>query len=264
MNRIHEIRSRAGLAPLQTHTEHVAIKDPFKERLKSLGIYLDRLEDLCAEVRAAIEPAELIDAIEVRMSDIRETAKVLKDDLVSFKANCPDGMPMQIHVNLYQMNIRKLSNMMNRFSQVSHDFKKSMKDRTRRQLILLEVDEESSEKILNSNDPGAAMDALLIGEELDDVVSGIERRHQGIRMIETQVEELYELFKDLASLVDTQQETFDSNEHHINMTKQYARKAGEDLVEAEGHQKSSRRKQCFIVMLLLALLGIGAVVAVMA
>ena len=55
-----------------------------------------------------------------------------------------------------------------------------------------------------------------------------------------QVLEIYELFRDLATLVDLQQESLDVIENRIIKAKNYTEKAEVELNEAEEYQKKAR------------------------
>lgn len=68
----------------------------------------------------------------------------------------------------------------------------------------------------------------------------IEERHLDIMKLERQVLEIYELFRDLATLVDLQQESLDVIENRIMNAKDYTEKAEVELHEAEDYQKKAR------------------------
>lgn len=60
------------------------------------------------------------------------------------------------------------------------------------------------------------------------------------RRVCVQVLEIYELFRDLATLVDLQQESLDVIENRIIKAKNYTEKAEVELNEAEEYQKKAR------------------------
>jgi t-SNARE complex subunit (syntaxin) len=80
----------------------------------------------------------------------------------------------------------------------------------------------------------------LISDNLKNVVQVIEERHLDILKLENQVLEIYELFRDLATLVDLQQESLDVIENRILKAKNYTEKAEVELNEAEEYQKKAR------------------------
>jgi len=62
------------------------------------------------------------------------------------------------------------------------------------------------------------------------------------------------LFRDLATLVDLQQESLDVIENRINHAKDYAEKAEVQLQEAEQYQTKARKRKCMILIVLLIIL----------
>src|SRR4051794_535399 len=69
--------------------------------------------------------------------------------------------------------------------------------------------------------PPLSLSEALISDNLKNVVAVIEERHLDILKLEHQVLEIYELFRDLATLVDLQQESLDVIENRIMKAKNY-------------------------------------------
>jgi len=138
----------------------------------------------------------------------------------------------------------------------SHEFKQSLQERIRRQLKIVDskISDEEVEKIVASGQADGVIKQVLISENLQDVVRDIEDRHLDILKLERQVLEVYELFKDLATLVEIQQESLDVIENRIGKAKDYVERAEGQLAEAEVYQKKTRKKQCCLIILLLAIL----------
>jgi len=96
----------------------------------------------------------------------------------------------------------------------------------------------------------------LISDDLEDVVRDIEERHQDILKLERQVLEVYELFRDLAQLVDLQQDSLDVIDARVQSAKNYTERAEVELTEAEDYQKKARKRQCIILGIVIAVLVI--------
>lgn len=84
----------------------------------------------------------------------------------------------------------------------------------------------------------------------------IRRKEQGIRKIEQDVTEIASMFQDLDMLVNEQQDNIDSIEANITTAKDETINASKQLQEAEGLQKKARKKQCFILIGVLIIVGI--------
>ena len=83
----------------------------------------------------------------------------------------------------------------------------------------------------------------------------IRKKEQGIKKIERDVTELSEMFQDLQLLVHEQQDSIDHIESNLTTAKEKTAGAHQELVSAEGYQKSGRKKQCCLLFLILGIVG---------
>jgi len=162
----------------------------------------------------------------------------------------------QMRKNLYQTYIRKFHQVMQDYNRASHDFKKNLQERTRRQLKYVDskMTDADIEKIVESGKANEVMKQALISENLADIVREIEDRHLEILKLEQQVLEVFELFRDLATLVDLQQEHLDIIENRIESAAQNVAKGEENLIQARKHQTSARKKRAFLLVCLVVVL----------
>jgi len=94
----------------------------------------------------------------------------------------------------------------------------------------------------------------LVEESItDDVVQDIQARHTDILRLEHEIMEVHELFRDLATLVDLQQESLDIIENRIANAKDYTEHAVEELEVAVTHQNAARKKSCCLFLILIAI-----------
>merc|ERR1712153_269840 len=97
---------------------------------------------------------------------------------------------------------------------------------TRRQLKIVDADitDDQAEEIVASGQANEFIAKKLTSdasESLTEMVRDIEERHLDILKLERQVLEVYELCKDLATLVELQQESLDVIENRIQKAKAY-------------------------------------------
>lgn len=163
---------------------------------------------------------------------------------------------IQMRNNLHQTQIRRFHQIWNEYNTAANEFKQNLQERTKRQLKIVDsnITDEEAERIVASGQANGVIKQALISENLEDVMKDIQERHMDILKLESQVLEVYELFQDLATLVDLQQESLDVIENRIEHAKEYAEKAEIELVIAEQYQKKSRKKCCCILVVLLILL----------
>lgn len=195
-------------------------------------------------------------AIKITLDDIKE------DNNEYMNSNPKSSATSQMRMNLYQQHFRRFHKIMNEYNAASHEFKKNLQDRTRRQLKTIDPDisDVQVERIIESGQANDIIKHALISEDLEDCIQSIEERHLDILKLEQQVLEVNQLFKDLAQLVDIQQESLDIIETRIVVAKDYTEKAEEELETAENYQNKARKRQCILIGLLVTVLLIVVLV----
>jgi t-SNARE complex subunit (syntaxin) len=250
----------------QEIADHMKLYEPIKQGLELIRANVDKiggLKDKEKTISSEKTRKEIMDALDHIMSETTKTGRDIKNALDAIKVQDAlyakqnkDSAKNQMRVNLYQTHIRRFHQDMNEYNAASHEFKQSLQERTRRQLKIVDskISDEEVEKIVASGHAEGVIQQVLVSENLQDVVRDIEDRHLDILKLERQVLEVYELFKDLATLVEIQQESLDVIENRIGKAKDYVEKAETQLAEAEVYQKKTRKKQCCLLILLLAIL----------
>lgn len=88
-------------------------------------------------------------------------------------------------------------------------------------------------------------------------------KYRDVLILESSVAELHQMFVDFATLTERQGELLDQIEHQVKDAADYIDQGNTELVEAIEIQKSIRKKQCCIALIVLIIIGIiiGLVVA---
>ncbi len=118
------------------------------------------------------------------------------------------------------------------------------------------LDDKVIDKLVEEGKSQEVLDGALMSDDLRDCIGDIEQRHADVLRLERQVREVYELFKDLAVLVDVQQDSLDVIEKHIHAAKDYAEKGADHLKQAEDYQNSARKRQCCILVIIMVVLAV--------
>ena len=118
-------------------------------------------------------------------------------------------------------------------------------------------DDESSSLVATHN--RQVLQQIDNEAEFNDML--IREREQGIKEIETTVLEVNEMFRDLGTIVTEQGVMIDSIENHIETAAIETDHGVEELVKAQGHQKSANRKMCLIFIICVVVLAVIVVCA---
>jgi t-SNARE complex subunit (syntaxin) len=253
---------------------HTRIYKGIKARLNQIQQNVERINKLNDDERQAYNDKEhqdimkqldsIMDESQNAAAQIKQTLGEVKTDNDRYAKQYPNSSILQMRVNLYQIHLARFRTQMNTFNQAAHEFKTSLQDRIRRHVRIADpkLPAEEVEKIVDSGQLQNVLGHAIISAELDDVVREIEERHKGILKLERQVREIFELFKDLAYLIDQQQESLDIIEDRVKSAKNYAIDGYGDFVKAEKSAESARKRQCCILVLVLVLL-LGIALAIM-
>lgn len=191
------------------------------------------------------------------MNESKGTAAQIKTSLKNIEevnTTYPPGTILQQRSNMLQTYTRTFADAMKEYSEASSSFQSSLKSRIARQAQIIKPDitEDEVEKI--SQDPQAFLQGAMLNRAVIDVVSDIEDKHARIMEIERSVHYINELFHDLATLVNLQQEHLDLIEENVQQTKNLTTKGASDIKDAADYQKKSRTTQCCIVIILMVIL----------
>ncbi|KAK7244786.1 hypothetical protein RIF29_39612 [Crotalaria pallida] len=87
-----------------------------------------------------------------------------------------------------------------------------------------------------------------------DTIQEIQERHGAVKEIERNLNELHQVFLDMAVLVQTQGEQLDDIESHMARADSYVRGGVQQLQVARKHQMNSRKWTCIAIILLLVII----------
>jgi len=228
---------------------------------------IDKLRDADEKIADEQERKALMAKYDRIMTETQANAAAAKKVLDDIKldndkfAAAPDNANsarIEMRKNLYNATVRKFAGAMQTFNTANANFKQSMQDRQKRRLKNLDktLDEKVIDKLVEEGKSQEILDSALMSEDLRECIGEIEQRHADVLRLERQVREVYELFKDLAVLVDIQQDSLDVIEKHIHSAKDYAEKGEQHLKKGEEYQAAARRRQCYILIIVLVILGV--------
>jgi len=257
-----EVKEEKDKASLEIEA-HMKIYEPIKSGLKTIRENVEKMNKLKQKdqltanekTRKAIltELDGLINQTTALAGGLRKSFEQIKEDNQAYyKAHKKESAKKQVRENLYNTHLRKFHDMMNSYNLASNEFKQSLQDRTRRQLKFISADitEREVEDILESGKADQVLKEAIAGENLKAVVRDIEDRHLEIIKLEKQVLEVYELFRDLATMVEMQQESFDIISERINHARDFAADAEQQLQEAANYQDKARKRLCIAIILI--------------
>lgn len=87
-----------------------------------------------------------------------------------------------------------------------------------------------------------------------DTIQEIQERHDAVKDMERNLQELHQVFLDMAVLVQAQGEQIDDIENHVMRANSFVNSGTQQLTKARASQKNTRKWTCFAIILLLVII----------
>lgn len=154
---------------------------------------------------------------------------------------------------------------MKAYQSAQQKYKTDIKKKVKRQVQIVKPDatEEEIEEVMRSEGGRDALyrERILAGGVNDQVkttYAKVAGKYQDVLALEQSVAELHQMFLDFALLTEQQGELLDQIEFQVKQAADYVEDGNVDIYEGIVYQKSIRKKQCWIMLI------VAVVVAVLA
>lgn len=254
------------------HIDELDIKEPtnIKEPLPSIEfekfnhiqVHIDALKSVCISIDDSTDMLKktvfedkrqpIITRVNQLINDMNKKNMKIKNDLDQIKIYIEkESKPIMQKIigNMYNMYVARVKEALDNFHMCVSRFRNILNDQSKRELTSI-CPNLSEEKITEIIDSGTARDVLqktLGGENIEHIIVDIENNHMEILKLEKQVAEIYQLFCDLAMLVDIQQESLNIIDIRIQKSIDCVKSGSENLNVADKYSKSTRKRLCIII-----------------
>mmetsp|Transcript_48 Transcript_48/g.111 ORF Transcript_48/g.111 Transcript_48/m.111 type:complete len:219 (-) Transcript_48:342-998(-) len=202
--------------------------------LKTYAARNDRLERHNARIGTAKENEELWDKIEEEMQSNKDLSRVLLDRIKALHGQKKSGLSVSFkkEYKRFQDIVNKINRTGNQDS-VGNALDNEIDHPSQQQLRLNEVKRQ---------------------EEL-------ERKAEKVKALNKDVADLADMFKDVAALVDNQQETVDQIAVSVAKAKEHTESAAQDLHAADNYLQAARKRWlCISIILIIIAAVLGVIV----
>lgn len=155
---------------------------------------------------------------------------------------------------------KKLHDQMNLFNDLRQKMASEYRETVQRRYFTV-TGEKPDENVLDSLISTGQSETFLQkaiqqqgrGQVMDTIME-IQERHDAVKEIEKNLNELHQVFLDMAVLVQSQGEQLDDIEIHVQRASSFVRGGTQQLQVARKHQKNTRKWTCFAIILLLVII----------
>lgn len=164
---------------------------------------------------------------------------------------------------------KRLMDSIMKYQSVEQESRQKYKARMERQYRIVKPDATPEEirQAVDSDDGGQIFSqALMTSNRYGDARAAfneVKERHEDIKRIEKTITELMEMFNDLATMVEEQDQLVQNVENNAAEIEHDVEHAGQHITKARNSAAAARRKRwiCFFVLLLIVLI-VAAIIAI--
>jgi len=249
---------KTGMAQIRKNIR--LIEETYSQSLVTVGIEQGQ--------KTSEELERLIDATNLSASDVRNKLKEMDQDIKKASKQEKGSAQYRIKTNMHQTLTRKFLELMKEYQEVQTKYKNKYREKIERQYRIVKPNatQEEIDEAIDSGSVQPFQQSLLDNkkhEAAKDALAYIESKHKDILRIEQSIQELHQLFLDMAILVEAQGELIDQIEYNVSQSVAYTKEGVKELRKANRMQKKSRKKMYCIVILIciifIALGGLGGI-----
>ncbi|KAL7463963.1 hypothetical protein ACHAXS_004314 [Conticribra weissflogii] len=208
-----------------------------------------------SEISDAIR--DLVNVTNGRAKKCKNLLGLLKEENTNLKEEGKiKPTDVRVRENLVNTLLRKFIDEMKRYQNAQQDYKTDVKKKVTRQVQIIKPDatEQEVDQIMRSDGGREALyqQTILAGGVNDQIKTeyrNVAGKYQDVLTLEASVAELHQMFLDFALLTEQQGELLDQIEYQVRSAADYIEDGNVDVYEAIEYQKKIRKKQCWIMLI---------------
>jgi t-SNARE complex subunit (syntaxin) len=172
-----------------------------------------------------------------------------------------DATPAEVRIrtNMHATLVTKFVDLMKAYNEVQTEYQANSKERLTRQckVVRPELEDEEVKAIVESGDTQVFASAILdkdLREKARQALAFVENKHNDILRLQQSINELHQMFLDMATLVASQGELVDQIEDSCAKAEMYMERAVDELRKTNRLQRKSRKRMCILIIIIVAVL----------
>lgn len=181
---------------------------------------------------------------------VRDSLNEMRTEVAKARTEYEDEPESRVIVGIYSALMVRFREILREFQECQLEYRTAAQKKIKRQIEIVKPDADEEEINELVNDPDATSKLLneqITGtahQKIRNAVDDIERKYQDILRLEKGVEEVYQLFLDLGTLIQAQGEMLDSILTNMHEARDYVKKANVHFHTAREVHKKTRTKMC--------------------
>ncbi|KAL1199870.1 syntaxin [Cardamine amara subsp. amara] len=251
--------------------------DKFFLDVEQVNEDLKELDRLCHSLRSSHEKSktlhnseavkELKEKMDADVSAALKTAKRVKGNLEALdqanevNRNLPESGPGSSsdrqRTSVVNGLRKKLKDSMDSFNKMRETISIEYKATIQRMYFTVtgeNPDEDTVDRLISTGESETFLQKAIQEQgrgRILDTINEIQERHDAVKDIEKSLNELHQVFLDMAVLVQHQGEHLDDIEGNVKRANSLVRSGADRLVKARFYQKNTRKWTCYAILLLI-------------
>jgi len=249
--------------------------DFLKEKMKRVEVNIKAIDEAYTQELTTIsadKADELTKKLEALIGETNKESQLISARLKQMgaqnKANASKGSnaEQRMRESLHATLAKKFYELMAAYQGLKSANASRYRERVRRQVEIAAGQaptEEQLDEVLAAGDANRLFATKLLADRRNQDAANalvfLRERHTDILRLEAQINELYQIFVDMATLVEAQGEMLDQIETNVGKSAAYTGEAVVELKKANKWAIRARKKKCIIALLICCCLIIVAV-----
>ncbi|XP_075254172.1 syntaxin-1A-like [Convolutriloba macropyga] len=214
------------------------------------------------------EVEELNGSIRREASDVRSTLKKMETETDKVEESNHDQVTVEVRIRKIQQSTlsRNFIDTMTEYNRVQNVYRDGCKKRMKKQLDIMGKphDDNELEEMIRTDNPNVFNQQLALdSKEGRKALTEVELRHK-ILKLERSLQELHELFLDMARLVEQQGEAIDRIDYNVEQSCRVVANAKVETKKAVKYQKAARKKKIIIACVVVGIILVVILIVVIA
>lgn len=231
-----------------------------RDATKQIGVIneesiLAHTQDDERALSARLQP--LISSTNKRAKRVKASLDGIKKQIAAEKQSKASASDLRVKENLNNTLTRKFVDEMKAYQNAQQKYKGDIKKKVKRQVQIVKPNatDDEIDAVMKSEGGQEALykDKILTGvaDPVKTAYAKVAGKYQDVLALESSITELYQMFQDFALLTDQQGELLNNIEKQVTEAAAYVEQGNVDIVQSIEYQKKIRKKQCWIIVLVL-------------
>lgn len=229
-----------------------------EQNVATIKQYFNKLDDINTNQRDLNDKIESVFQNNTSISQqIQSKLKEFEEELRNIDTSSAEGRIKNIQYNSLKTRYQKIFKQNTSELEYFRNVKKSQLEAQLRAKGV-RVSEEELVRLLDEKTDIQVFTENILAEtvEAKRQLQDIEERHQQLLKIERMLEEVRDMFLQMAILIDNQQELIDRVEYQAELAQNFVGRGREDLKKGEKKRKKYIKRKIILVIVILVLLAI--------